>query len=113
MPISSSPKYVVWKDLILRNESGVEFTPYPDQRLLKCLACRAVRGGPVRRFDLMEDQQQRRDGDHRDCCGDEDSAGGTHHVDVVLSGHDKHVGRDRERCAEESGGGPEGIDAEE
>src|SRR5215204_4622520 len=39
IPISSSPKHVVSKDL-LRPESGVEVTPYPDQQLLKCLTCR-------------------------------------------------------------------------
>src|SRR5215211_1795634 len=37
MPISSSPKYMVSKDLLLRAESSVEVTPYPDQQLPKCL----------------------------------------------------------------------------
>src|SRR5215211_1317694 len=36
MSISSSPKHVVSKDLLLCSESGVKVIPYPDQQLPKC-----------------------------------------------------------------------------
>jgi hypothetical protein len=46
----------------------------------------------VRFYVLMQSEQQRRDGDHRDCRADMDRAGCTGDVDVVLTGDDKDVG---------------------
>ena len=52
MPISSSPEYVVSKDLLLRVESGVEVTPYPDQQLPKCPAFAGAQFGERRLLGL-------------------------------------------------------------
>src|SRR5215210_6504294 len=68
---------------------------------------------PRPRYVLIEDQQQCRDGDQGDRRRDEDGAGGTGDVDVVLAGDDKYVCRDRERSAEQPRGCPEWIDVEE
>src|SRR5918995_461612 len=78
----------------------------------------AIHGGGVSRTArttsrLLEDKQQRRDGDHGDRRGDQDRAGGTGDVDVVLAGDDKDVRGDRERRAEQGCSGPEGVDGED
>ena len=57
----------------------------------------------------MEDEQQHRDGDDGHRRRDEDGARGTDDVDVVLAGDDKHVGRDRECCAEQGRCCPERL----
>jgi hypothetical protein len=62
---------------------------------------------------LMQNQQQRRDRDHGQRCGDEDGARGPYDVDVVLAGDDKHVGRDRECRAQQCRCGPERLHVEE
>src|SRR5215218_7113295 len=67
----------------------------------------------VRFCALLEDQQQRRDGDHGDRCGAQYGARGTGDVDVVLAGDDKDVGGDGEGCAEQGCGSPERVDLED
>src|SRR5215217_6504913 len=60
-----------------------------------------------------EGGEEGRDGKDGDGGGDEDGAGGTFEVCIVLAGEDKDVGCDGEGGAQGCDGGPEGVHVED